>query len=219
MPRPGSKIIKSFRLRVDAVDGVDDERVVAFLKEYGSGKYLLVHHTTTTENPHYHAYVETYMTGGNFSNKLKERLRVTGSDYSCPKCDEDRKLEYLSYLFNTKKGNVPRYVSSNEFTELDVMIHRENAKQIANEYEVRMKTNKPTMYDVAIQVLDKLREGNMWAQLDAVYDLTISTLKSNHMLARPFVVRDIISTVMSYSDCKQARREMKDKTLRFFQEK
>lgn len=99
MPKSASSTIKAYRLRVD---GDNDERVVDFLQKY-CGKFLLVHHVTKTENPHYHAYCESTLTQGNFSNKVKQVLEVSGDAYSNKSCAADRKLEYLSYLFNTKK--------------------------------------------------------------------------------------------------------------------
>ena len=131
MPKSKSTTVKTYRVRVDC-EG--DEKVINFCKKYCE-TYIIVHHVTTTENPHYHFYAETTLSQGNFSNKIKTDMQVAGSDYSNKQCDLDRKSEFLSYLFNTKKGNVPRLVTYEGFSPIDIAIYRENADTIAREYE------------------------------------------------------------------------------------
>ena len=61
-----------YRIRFDGIREVDD-RAIAFFKKRSDG-FILVHHVTETENPHYHAYVRTSVSQGNFSNYLKKNL-------------------------------------------------------------------------------------------------------------------------------------------------
>lgn len=211
MPKPLPSTVKQFRVRVD---GEADEPVVNFCKQY-CDTFLLVHHVTTTENPHYHFYCETKYTQGNFSTMLKKVLGVKGGDYCNQVCDPDRKYEYLSYLFNTKKGNVPRVVLYEGFSVIDVATFSENAKNIAVEFAQKMKDSKKTQYDIAQIVLKRLDPAKCVFP-HVVYDTTIEVLKECKMMARPNHVKDIIATVMAYSDNKAARQQVKEITLKFF---
>lgn len=211
MPKSASSTIKAYRLRVD---GDNDERVVDFLQKY-CGKFLLVHHVTKTENPHYHAYCESTLTQGNFSNKVKQVLEVSGDAYSNKSCAADRKLEYLSYLFNTKKGNEPRCVLYEGFSVIDVATYKETANTIAREFTTRLVSEKKTQFQFVELIIERVGSDRCCFP-EVIYEETISVLKAHHQIARPFVVRDLISTVMAYSDNKQARNKVKEQTLKFF---
>jgi len=200
-----------FRVRVD---GLTDDIVSAFCKRHCS-RFLIVHHTTLTENPHYHFYVETHFTQGNFSNKIKSDMKVTGSDYCNQQCDPDRKLEYLSYLFNTKKGNVPRLVTYDGFSPLDIATYAEAAKTIETEFQAKLKQKKKTQYDVVEAVLDRMDHRQLCFH-EVVYDEVISVMKLMRIMARPNHVRDMIATIMAYGDDKKANKVIKELTLKFF---
>jgi len=203
--------MKSFRVRVDC-EG--DELITQFCKE-NCEKYIIVHHTTTTENPHYHFYCETHYSQGNFSNKIKEHLHVKGGDYSNKSCDQDRRLEYLSYLFNTKKGNVSRLVTYVGFSPIDVEIYREQARTIEREFQTKMKERKKTQMDVVDSVINRI-DSNDLRHADIIYDYVISTMKEMRIMARPYHIRDIISTIMAYGNDKKSNQQVKDLTLKFF---
>lgn len=212
MPKAPSGIIRMYRVRVD---GNNDEVLINFCKTYSANRYLLVHHITQTDNPHYHFYAESSLTQGNFSNKIKAVMQVQGGDYSNKSCDSDRRLSYLSYLFNTKKGNKSRLVAYEGFSPLDVETFRESAKTIETEFETRMLQKKKTQYDIAIAVLERM-DARQTVFPEVVYDVVIDTLKASHMMARPNHVKDIIATVMAYSDDKRSKDLIKQKTLKFF---
>lgn len=203
--------VKEYRLRVDAIDGVTDDLLCDWFKEYAGDRWLLVHHTTQTENPHYHAYYVSSRTQGNLSNFLKKKFNVKGGDYSNKSCDGSRKLEYLSYLFNTKKGNVPRLVSYQGFSPIDVKIHQETAQTIAKEFQERISKKKLTMFEVAELVSQS--SGN---SIDSVYDTTISVLIKNRMLTKPYMVRDIMATSINLSSHSTHKIMMRENCLKFF---
>lgn len=212
MPKPPSTTTYAYRVRID---GLMDDKVDQFFKQYCQ-RWLLVHHETTTENPHYHAYCETKYSQGNFSNHIKRDLGVKGGDYSNKKCDSDRMIEYLSYLFNSKKGNKSRVVSYEGFSVLDVATYKANAEQIAEEFQQRMSATKKTQYDIVMIVLERM-DPRQTCYPAIVYDVVIDTLKAYHMVARPNHIKDIISCVMAYSDDKDARDRSKELTLKYFQ--
>ena len=202
----------SYRSRIDAIEGLTDEKMIEFFKHKSITRFLIVHHTTTTENPHYHTYCETHITIGNFSNKIKKDLKVSGTDYSNKKCDDDRKNEYLSYLFNTKKGNVPRIVLYDGFSPIDIAIYQENAATVAKEFKEKLTQSKKAQIDIAMIVGERTNSSDV----TVIYDLVIDVLKQNRMMARPNHVKDIIATVMAYSQNPHAKSQIKQMTLRFF---
>jgi len=211
MPKTQPQQAWAYRVRID---GEDDAKAVAFFKT-NCTKWLLVHHVLPHGNPHYHAYAEARVQQGNFSNKIKAHFAVAGGDYANKSCDSDRKIEYLSYLWNIKKGNKPRLVEYEGFSPLDVETYRENAKRVAEEFQVRMKNAKKSQYDVALLVMERFPSGKVLTA-ETIYEVTIDVLKQQHMMARPNHVKDIIATVMAYSDDIYARKSVKELTLRFF---
>lgn len=209
MPTP--KPIFLYRLRVD---GEDDQKMTQFLKKH-SNRYLLVHHVLPTGNPHYHAYVETHLSQGNFSNYVKKEMGVSKGDYSNKKCSADRKHEYLSYLFNTKKGNVPRYVSAEDFSILDIKTYQEHANQIALEFKTKMALGKKTQYECVMLTIERLGKDKCIFP-EIIYDELVEVLQECHVVARPNHIRDMIFSVMVYSGQRQAKETAKSIALKFF---
>jgi hypothetical protein len=207
MPEPPT--MKEYRLRVD---GENDDLLINFMKTY-TNRFLLVHHVTTTENPHYHAYVECKYTQGNFSNYVKKALTVKGSDYSNKICKPDRRHEYLSYLFNTKKGNKPRLVSYEGFSPIDVETYRHQANTIAEEWAKRASKDKKTQYDIAQIVLERI--GRTYDR-DWIYHHVIEVLKESKMMMRPMHVRDIVATVIMLGDNETLQTQLRKTVLKYF---
>jgi len=199
--------LKEYRIRFDGSRELD-QRAIAFLAKRSDG-YILVHHVTETENPHYHAYVRSSVSQGNLSNYIKKEFGVSKTDYSCKTCNADRKLEYWSYLFNTKKGNVPTYVHSVGVPMLQINSARENAQTIAKEFETRMKADKKklTKFDIA----EKLSQ-EKFADRGDLYDAVVKLLHMNRMCSNSFVIKDIMSTVLHLQDDKT----MKNRLLQYF---
>lgn len=215
MPKVKSSTIYEWRLRVDLPAERDENDMKMFL-EQNCSVFLLVHHTTTTENPHYHAYCATNLSQGNFSNKLKKALNVKGGNYSCAKCDPDRKLGYLSYLFNTKKGNIPRCVSYDGMSPIDVATAQASAKEIADSFETKCKAIKKTQIDVAHIVLERIQEHKESFLSRNIYDHAIAVLKECRMMIRPHQVRDIIFMVMALSGHPLTEQTARDKVCEYF---
>jgi len=197
-----------YRIRFDGTRDHDD-RAIAFFKKRSDG-YILVHHVTETENPHYHAYVRTSVSQGNFSNYLKKEFGVSKSDYSNKTSAPDRKLEFWAYLFNTKKGNVPTLISYEGISPLEVQLAKETANQVATEFETRMKNkkeNKLSKFDIA-EMLSKEKFTNH----GDLYDAVIKLLHTNRMCSNSFVVKDIMTTVLHIN----GDSDMKNRLLKYF---
>lgn len=198
-----------YRIRFDSPRAEDmDAKAIAFFKKRSDG-YILVHHVTQTENPHYHAYVRTAVSQGNFSNYLKKEFGVSKSDYSVKTCAPDRRLECWSYLFNTKQGNEPTLVDYQGVSPLEVQQAKVNAKQIASEFETRMKADKKklTKFDIAEKLSkEKFRDHG------ELYDAVIKLLHDNRMCSNSFVIKDIMSTTLHIN----GDADMKNKLLKYF---
>jgi len=206
---PPAKDLNQWRIHIDG-DNLDDKATAFFKKR--SDAYILVHHTPPTENPHYHCWVKTHVTQGNMANFIKKEFSVTGSDYSCVKCAPDRHLEYKSYLFNTKKGNVSRLVSYEGVSPIDVETARETANQIAAEFATRMASvKKLTKFDIAEKLSDR-SYGCTEADISQLFDDVVKLLHDNRMCSATFVVRDIMTTVFHMTGSKEA----KNRAVKFF---
>jgi len=189
-----------YRLRVD---GLTDDRIEAFLKRFCE-RYLLVHHTTQTENPHYHAYLQTHMTAPNFSKYIKKHLEVSGSEYSNKVCNADRKDDYLSYLFNTKKGNVSRFVSSEGIPELVISKAKENAESITTAYEnTKKKYGSKSQFQIVVKAIEQIRGDKRLFNPATIYDEIVQLSKKYGKIIRYGQMRDMVQTAMAFSDDKQ----------------
>jgi hypothetical protein len=101
------------------------------------------------------------------------------------------------------------------FSPIDVATYQANAKAIADEFQARMSSSKKTQYEMCQMVLERLDKKDFISP-DKVYDCVIDVLKACHTMARPNHVRDMIATVMAYSESGKAKEFIKDLTLKFF---
>lgn len=198
-----------YRLRLDGTRELDSQFKAFLMKR--SDAFILVAHETPVENPHYHAWVRSMVSPGNFSNFVKKEFNVSGNrQYSCPRCDPNRRLEYWAYLFNTKKGNVPTLIHYEGVSPLDIKAAQERAKQIACEFETRMKDDdkkKLTKFDIAEKLSnEKFRDHG------ELYDAVIKLLHMNRMCSNSFVVKDIMSTTLHIN----GDTDMKNRLLKYF---
>ena len=113
-------------------------------------------------------------------------------------CDKERVAEYLSYLYNTKHGNIANLIA----TTLDdeIMQTAQNSAQVITEaYNVERKKNpKPkTLYDIAKEV-DGLC-GHECSRTDVV----MTAIRLLHQYCKchdSYLVRKVVETVLSMKD-------------------
>lgn len=201
--------MQEYRVRIDHVNGIADDTMTQFLRDK-SDAFLLVHHEIN-DNPHYHAYVRTKYTQGNFSNLIKKIFPVTGDLYSNKKCESTRRHEYFAYMFNTKKGNIPRYVDSEGISPLDVTQAQAHAQEVAKEFKERVSSAKKSKFDIA-EFVSQVE----WYNLEELYDNVVSALITNRMCTSTFVVRDIMSTAIALSKNTSMREEVKKSVCEYF---
>lgn len=146
-----------FRIRIDEKSGLN---VVDFIESIGATTYVLVHHVLPHGNPHYHAYVETEIK----EQTLRQRIKRNGyvaSEFSLKKCDNERKNEYIQYLFNQKHDNVPNLIKSYNFPSELLDRLQIQARDVAEEFS-RNKTikrnSRPTIFELAKEITEKYNE-------------------------------------------------------------
>lgn len=137
-----------FRIRVDDY-GVDARASITKLLT-NAQQFVWVHHQIN-DNPHWHVYLDNpnYMS----CQAVRYHLRKTTdnpSNYSVKKCDEDKKLDYIQYLFNQKHGNKWTI----EDTSFDQVIVDECIKRAATVAEVfnEKRPKARSLYEMAMEV-------------------------------------------------------------------
>lgn len=129
---------------------------------------VIVHHQLPHGNPHYHLYANCDLAEHTSTQAMRMRIKrkfdiTKSSDYSVKQCDGNRVDEYISYMFNTKHGNVATLIFSNiDSNRLDKCILL--AKQVSDNFDLSKRSRKPTtitQYDMSDEVyklvLDKYK--------------------------------------------------------------
>jgi len=150
-----------FRVRLDQREDTR-EWLSAYLRDK---PHVLVHHILPHGNPHFHFYVDlplvNSVAGYTYQwKKLVDPKGFTRSDWSIKQCSDERKPEFISYLFNTKHGNISELISTTEPVE-DA---RANAATISLAFEERKDNAKKTpakqitAWDMAEELKDWIDE-------------------------------------------------------------
>lgn len=197
-----------FRVRIDSERSeAQDSKFVGFFSQFH--EYVLVGHILPHGNPHYHAFVNDTMSMSidafrkrvqrYFKNEIKQ-----STDYSVKKCDDDKIFDYVSYLFNTKQGNVSTLVSS-VYPEEELSRSRSNAEKISSEYIERnaqnqSKSSKITIYGIAEEVYQMFRDTHSEDTIAQWTQLTITTLHKHRKSCEPNMLIKIVSTARSFKD-------------------
>jgi len=199
-----------YRIRFDGIRDQDD-LAIAFFKKRSDG-FILVHHVPETENPHYHAYVRTSVSQGNFSNYLKKEFGVAKSDYSNKTCAPDRRLEFWAYLFNTKKGNVATLIDYQGISPLEVKMAQDTSKQLTVEYQERVKNLKDKVKMTKFDIAEKLSHES-FSSHGELYDAVVKLLHANRMCCNMFVIKDIMTTTLTLNG---GDKDLKACLLKYF---
>lgn len=204
-----------FRVRIDQSD---DDSVIKFCSSYTSS--VIVHHVLPHGNPHYHMYIEDLMSLSidAFRARVKRYFKpVKSTDYSVKKCDDDKVNEYVQYLFNTKHGNVARYVSSTNFSDDDLVKCKEGAQVVSDEFErvtrEREKQSKgPTIYQLGLELKQLLDEMHLNDDI-TVADYTRGAMQichKHHKSCEPNMLIKIVSTAMSFKQPDRLVRKVQE---------
>lgn len=152
-----------FRIRLDKTADANAITVQEFVTKYN--QYVVVLHEVN-DNPHYHLLItdSMCMSVQTMRMRVKRYFKVEkASDYSVKECSNDRELEYIQYLFNTKHGNKYTLMSYTGYDSniIDDCIAR--AQEVSDEFkasvEKRKKKSTISVYDLAEEVKE-LMEGH-----------------------------------------------------------
>lgn len=145
-----------FRIRID--DCMNKHLFYEWMEKYE--KYVIVHHMVN-DNPHFHMLLDDPKCDSlqNMRMRVKRWFKVEkSSDYSVKKCDDERDLEYLQYLFNEKHGNKSTLLYSAGYTDDIINECRDKAKTVAEEYaKVSKRKKQITLYDIAEELAEIMK--------------------------------------------------------------
>lgn len=137
-----------FRVRVDEVSEETQKLLIAHVQS--SVSHVLVRHDFPDgHNSHFHMYIDNgYASCQAYRYQVDKLFKVKGSLRSVVKCDDDRVDEYVQYLFNKKKGNIPTLLSTN----MDVTSHQQKALDVADAWEAE-RSKDVSAYHIAQELV------------------------------------------------------------------
>jgi len=179
-----------YRLRIDA----EPEKHLAlaeWVKSFAS-EFLLVRHTDKNQrNEHVHGWIKTHLALPSVRLRIKNTYPqyYGNKGYSLTPCDEERRDEYRTYMFNLKKGNIPFFIAQvgvPQWVEL-----RDAAKALTDEYHEKTK-NSYTKNDCLTEVLQYYATRNeVWCAMGC-YAHVLEMSRKHNVLFSINAVRDII---------------------------
>lgn len=208
------------RVRVDAIEDVDDTKVVSFCDQYTS--YVIVSHILPHGNPHYHMYIDApmVMSLDTIRMRVKRYFKTQKpSDYSVKKCDDEKVNEYVQYLFNTKHGNQYKLIKSSNFSDDLLAECIRMASEITTDFEQRQQKRKsnvdkgPTMFQMGIELVDVLKTTHKQNEDISISDYTKCAIQVCHKYNKschPNVLINIVSTAMSLTDPERLVRKVQN---------
>lgn len=186
-----------YRLRID-VEPEKHEALTQWVKSFAS-EFLLVRHTDKNQrNEHVHGWIRTLLALPTVRLRIKKTYPECygNKGYSLTPCDESRRDEYLTYMFNLKKGNIPYYISQEGVPQWGT--YREAASTLTDEYHEKTK-NSYTKDDCLTECLQIYATRNMIFTASGAYDLVLELSRKHHVLFSINAVRDIIMYVSHFA--------------------
>lgn len=146
-----------FRLRIDDANNVS-ATIAAWAETVGNA-YVIVHHLVN-DNSHFHLYLDAQiMSAQALRYRIKSRFSLEPVQYSVGLCDEERIDEYLSYLFNTKHGNIATLHKVKNIPDERLKRVRDAAHVVSEEFAKQRKSKKvKTLYEIAQEVRASVKD-------------------------------------------------------------
>lgn len=167
-----------FRVRIDETVPDMGEK----LKQFVQGKeHVLVKHTLpNNKNPHFHFFLQdtSVISIQSFRYKLDKYTNAKGSDRSLKICDEERKDEYIQYLFNSKHGNVFTLLS----TTIPVEEYIERARKVAYDFMETKTKNKKSSEITTWELAEHVREYLYNDKTEPVSEYDIYSIAIDHAI-------------------------------------
>lgn len=198
------------RIRVDKINDQIEDQLVCWLKKYGD-RWLVVHHETISENPHYHAWIESKYKEVTLRMSFKTYLKgIQGNkDFCLQKCDDERYEEYLTYMFNKKNGNRANMIS---VKDLDWEMYKARSESLTEEYFENKKVK--TKNDIISLLLSNNKE---YETVESIFDDVMEFSKANGVVLSINAIREIIVYVGYNGGSRECRGTVRCSVLKIFQ--
>jgi len=220
-----------FRIRIDIVNGITHDTLIQICD---SEAHVVVRHELPHGNPHYHMYLQTSIKDTTLRQRFKRNFGfLKSSDYSIKKCDEERKNEYVQYMFNTKHGNRWEIIDVHNFDNQLLADLQKAAKEISDHFTANQQSKQrkgTTIWDLAQEVQTEFETkfntvNNLGDDMHRFYeetekqvlvytDIAIKVMRKHHKAFDEFLLRKVITTAMSSTE--KGKDMMRKKMLRMF---
>ena len=179
-----------FRLRVD-LSAEKSDSVLEWIRTFTTS-FLLVSHTDMYgRNPHYHAWLCTKfvdITIRSYVRKLDPSL-IGNKAYSLQSCDHESIVEYKTYLFNLKQGNIVRFIGQQGCEDWEQF--RDASAKLTEEFNEKIKKT----YSKNDCITDMLRlystDGEAFSP-DHCFDNVIKATRRHGTVFSINAIRDVI---------------------------
>lgn len=189
-----------FRIRIDYQD--DKDVLVDWFKLH-TRQFVIVHHRLPHGNPHYHMYVDDPMCMS--EDAMRQRVKryfkpEKRGDYSVKKCDDGREDEYISYMFNSKHGNVATHIADNVGAEriAKCLLAAQEITDDFKQRQVLRKSKGPTIYDLAEEINANISKED--AMISEYTNVAIAVCHSHRKTCEPNMLIKLVSTAKSFKD-------------------
>jgi len=185
-----------FRVRVDETSEVSREALTQWVLRKCES-YVVMHHMVN-ENSHFHLYLadEAIASAQSLRYKLKTYFKLRPVEFSVGECDEARLDEYLSYLYNTKHGNVATLIATN-LPDYQMDNARNAATAISEQYAKSAKKKTKSLYEIALEVRTHADEDEERGNTRAVVHHAIRLLHKYLKCHDSYLVKKLVETVLS----------------------
>lgn len=173
---------------------VEPERHAALTQWVQSfaSEFLLVRHTDRNQrNEHVHAWLQCDLALPTVRLRIKKQYPALygNKGYSLTPCDEERKDEYLTYMFNLKKGNIPYFIAENGVPNWETF--REASSKLTDDYHEKTK-NSYSKNDCLTDILQVYARRDQIFCVSGCYSLILEKSRQHGVLFSINAVRDII---------------------------
>ena len=193
-----------FRVRIDETSTCKPEMLAAWTTK-NSADYVVMHHLVN-KNSHFHLYMDSpnILSCQAMRYKVKTVFKLEPVEFSVGICDETRITEYLSYLYNSKHGNVATLLTTNLSEEI-MQVAMESALAIGKEFLKTKKEKAKGMYEIALECVKEVNKleyhSQPWPELhQGIYIVCVKQLHKYCKCHDSFLVNKLVETVLSHRD-------------------
>lgn len=189
-----------YRLRID-MPFTDGEKVTEWVTKF-CDNFLVVSHTDMKgNNHHFHLWLVTKLVDISVRSRVRslDQSIIGNKRYSLSPCDSARTSEYLTYMFNLKNGNIPRFISQKGLPDWETF--KDASAELTLEYQSTKKQSY-SKNDCITDLLQELGSINHTVDFGVLFDKVISRSRQHGVVFSINAIREIIMYV-AYCDPKE----------------